>query len=501
MENIQGGESGDVAGQSLIHSNESEHSPANEAATSTSEAAATGTSAPERSSDGEGCTCGFCDGVTVTPGEDYDPRTGEVEADESFERMSRRSRCPRCGGINVTYKDSYVAHAADLVDREAEARNVYGLHVTLDTETVQRAGLDPEETYQLWTGDGAPWTRARRAMKRRDEDLIYLGTLSARSDGTYHLHLLVVTRLSVVNVGECLQVAGLDAYVQDFDRSEYADSKEQFAAQKAGYAFRNTARSPSSRFVSSQGKGAGYDSDEAKKRRREAVQDVRDEVVEGHDEVGPPSGEAAPDGRSSKPGSGARGPKRNQQREPDESTPESTVEMADNTPDEADSSGETGERAPPVRMDGRTVETESEYRRVVRRKLMQRRETDVHVNGMGRAELVKVAACEDDPTGLVCTVVPEVGEGTATVRWRQISARNAPLIRRTRSPAQKNHVTPMSRDETEDEGRDPVERFNEVAEHSTVTSEVEGGRRRVRVKDHRTGQVHEQVKPPRPWRQ
>jgi hypothetical protein len=447
---------------------------------------------------GEGCTCGFCDGVTVVPGEDYDPRTGEADVDEPFERMSRRSRCPRCGGINVTYRDSYCAHAADLVARTAGKRNVYGLHVTLDSEAVQRAGIDPEETYHLWTGDGAPWTRARRAMKRRDDGLIYLGTLSARSDGTYHLHLLVVTRLSVVTVGECLQVAGLDAYVQDFDRAE-ADSKERFAVQKAGYAFRNTARSPSSRFVSSRTGGAGYDSSEAKERRREAVDEaVQDEAVQdGSAQAG--SGDDPAAGRAAgNPGaSGARGPKRNQRRDGSSDVPESGVDPTSESTPEADSSRETAERAPPVRMEGRVVGTDREYRRVVKRKLMERCGGEVHVNGLGRAVLVKVAACEDDPTGLVCTVVPEVGEGTVAVRWRQISARNAPRIRRTRSPAQKSHVTPMSTDETEDEGRDPVERFNEVANESTVTFEMEDGRRHEVVKDHRTGQTRERVKPPR----
>jgi hypothetical protein len=53
---------------------------------------------------------------------------------------------------------------------------------------------------------------------------------------------------------------------------------------------------------------------------------------------------------------------------------------------------------------------------------------------------------------------------------------------------------PPKTPETED---DPVERFYDAAQYSTVTTELPDGRRRVTIKDHETGQYYEQIKPPR----
>ena len=72
-----------------------------------------------------------------------------------------------------------------------------------------------------------------------------MGTLSARpSDGTYHLHIVLVTELHTADVREAFHVAGLDAYIQSPRPNE---SAEGFAARKAAYAFDNAAHGPTAR--------------------------------------------------------------------------------------------------------------------------------------------------------------------------------------------------------------------------------------------------------------
>ena len=220
----------------------------------------------DEASETKGCSCGFCDGVTVRV-EEIDPTTGAAE-DRSFQRMSRRARCPICGGINVQWRRSYTAHVASVVrDMGARRCDVYDVTVVLDADAADRAEIDTAESYQVLTGRRGVWTRARRAMRRRDRDLVYMGTLSARpSDGRYHIHAVVVSRrLCVADLRESLHVAGLDGYVTQPRSNESAES---FGARRAAYAWDNTSRSASSRFVSSRGHGAGYDSDAARRRRR-----------------------------------------------------------------------------------------------------------------------------------------------------------------------------------------------------------------------------------------
>jgi hypothetical protein len=48
-----------------------------------------------------------------------------------------------------------------------------------------------------------------------------------------------------------------------------------------------------------------------------------------------------------------------------------------------------------------------------------------------------------------------------------------------------------------DADSDPVERFNQKADTSRVTVELPDGRRRVTVKNHRTGETVERTLPPR----
>jgi hypothetical protein len=398
--------------------------------------------------------------------ENVNLHTGETATD-SFEKMSRRKKCPNCGGVNVQFRRSYVAHAADLVDRIAGERNVYALHVTLDADAVARAGIAPEETYKVWT-DGGPWDRARRRIRGRDGDLAFLGSLSARpSDGMYHLHLVLVTRLSVPSLRDALHAPGLDTYAQEFARSETAESKEQFAAMWAAYAFDNAAHGASARLTSGGSGGVGYDSTEAKDRRRDAVSAPED----------------APDAP-------ARGPRRNQPRDGDGDAPEGRPNTG---PEDGVSAPQNGDRAPPVVMDGDTYRDRDAYFRAVKRTLTGRVGTAVHVHGMGSADLLKVAGGAD---GLTCTVAPEIGRGTTEVRWTEIHARNAPVLRHGRRP-DRGTRTDTDAPTDDGDGPGPAARYVEAARTSRVTVELEDGRRHVTEKHHGTGQAREYVLPPR----
>jgi hypothetical protein len=434
----------------------------NEAASPTSNAADSGP-----------CTCGFCDGVTVENG--YDPRTGEVD---SFERMSRRPRCPVCGGENVQYRRSYTAHAAEVAREKGRTRHAYFVTLVLDRETADRAGIGGEDSYKVLAGQRGVWTRSRRAIKRRDGEAQYLGTLSARpSDGRWHAHVLLLTSLSRHELTEALHVTGADAYLSSPD----GESHEQFGARKGAYAFDNAANSPSSRFISSRGDGVGYDSKAAVERRRDAV------------EVDSDSGDSGG-------GTRARSPRRNQQRDGAGSGEENGAEAAENSPDDDDSSGESGDRAPPVECEGRTFGSLDAYLRAVKRILAGRVGSAVRVHGMGSCTLLKVTH-DDSGEGLACTVDPldvDTRE-TVVVSWSEIAARNVPKVRRTSNRSPRPDMGDTADTDTSDgtgDG-DPVQRFYDEARYSTVTTELPDGRRRVTVKDHETGRMTEHIKPPR----
>ena len=51
--------------------------------------------------------------------------------------------------------------------------------------------------------------------------------------------------------------------------------------------------------------------------------------------------------------------------------------------------------------------------------------------------------------------------------------------------------------DADDAADDPVERFNDAANTSRVTVELSDGRRRVTIKNHRTGETREKILPPR----
>jgi hypothetical protein len=350
--------------------------------------------------------------------------------------------------------------------------------VTLDTEAVERAGLDGEATYKVWTGDGAPWSRARRAVKRRDSEAVYLGTLSARpSDGVYHLHIVLVTRLSTADVREAFHVAGLDAYMQSPRPNE---SAEGFTARKAAYAFDNAAHGPSARFVSSRGKGAGYDSAAAVQRRREAAQ----------------RSESGTEGN----GKGAPSPTRGALEETNDATEGKTgdvrgVEGAENSPVEGESTGERRDRAPPIQLDGQTYRDRGVYMGAVRRRFSRRVGSAVQVVGVGPAQLLKVHRSGD---GVECVVHPSIGTEAIRVAWTEVAVSNAPRLR-VSSGFDSTSANPnrSMREQTEDAETDPVERFNEAANTSKVTVEMDDGRRRVTEKNHRTGETREYIKPPR----
>jgi hypothetical protein len=377
----------------------------------------------------------------------------------------------------VQYRDSYTAHAAEVARREGRTRNAYFVTLVLDRDAADRAGIDAEDSYKVLTGQRGVWTRSRRAVKGRDEDAVYLGTLSSRpTDGRWHAHVLVLTSLSRHELERALHVTGADAHISAPD----GESHERFGARKGAYAFDNAAESPSARFISSRGGGAGYDSKEAVQRRKEAV---RSNGAEG-------DGEAA--------GSGARSLSRNEQHQGDGDGAETEPETSGNRGAEPGSNREAGKRAPPVRCDGEEHKSLDAYMSAVRETLMQRVETAVYVHGLGNAELLKVATNEDGD-GLTCTVYPEVAEGTVEVAWPEVSARNVPTIRRCLTNSRTAETDPMNSTETEstETEDDPVERFYEAARYSTVTTELPDGRRRVTIKDHETGQYHEQIKPPR----
>jgi hypothetical protein len=154
------------------------------------------------------------------------------------------------------------------------------------------------------------------------------------------------------------------------------------------------------------------------------------------------------------------------------------------------------------------VATKTEWIQAARRDVMRRMGTRVHVNGMGAARLLRVVAAPTEGAGLMLTVAPEmVGNGEAVdVRFREVRRRNVPKIRSALSRPTRPDMPDPTRNENDaaddtdagdaDAG-DPVDRFNDAAETSRVTVELSDGRRRVTIKNHRTGETREKVLPPR----
>jgi len=459
------------------------------------ESHATGTSGAS-SSASDGCTCDFCNGVPITH-ERTDPRTG-LTVDKSFEKMSRRTRCPNCGGKNLLYRASFVAHVADLIRRAGVRReHVRLVHCTLDRATADIAGVDGwDDSYKVLTGDGGAWTLAIRRVRRSDGAVAYIGTLSARiSDGRAHVHALVITSLTAHELQECMHVKGLDVVVQTPAPTE---SAEKFAANAAAYAYDNHAASGSARFIAS--RGAGYDSAEAKERRQ--LHAMANAAASGDGALG--------DGVPIGDGVGI-------EVDNDESTLDGAVESAGERAGERRNDGASllhypkDGRAPPVACGSEVVSTVTSYRQTVRRALSRRMGSYVHVKREGACMLLRVYEASADAAYLQC----EVAIGGTDVRWvpwHRIDAAHVPLIETRTLPYSPRNAMPT--DEPTDameatqeatqtaqptdpaQSDDPVERFNAAARTSKVTTRLPDGRRRVSVKDHETGEVTESILPP-----
>jgi hypothetical protein len=64
-------------------------------------------------------------------------------------------------------------------------------------------------------------------------------------------------------------------------------------------------------------------------------------------------------------------------------------------------------------------------------------------------------------------------------------------------PTRSNDPAADDADAADAAADDPVDRFNDAAETSRVTVELSDGRRRVTIKNHRTGETREKILPPR----
>jgi hypothetical protein len=383
--------------------------------------------------------CPFCNGYTVEH-EHVDEATGEVTP-QSFTRPCRRTRCPVCGAINEPYKSSYGQHVASLIERlDAHPSEVRFLSVSLLREWADEAGIEEwEDSYQVLTGDGGPWSKALRRLRSRDPQLVFAGTISARpSDGRAHVHLVLVTRLSVEQIKEAALRFPLDGHAKT---PAPTDSAERFAANCAEYAFENHAHAPSARFTASRSHGAGYHSEAAKARRREAVSSGED------------GGQGARDGVEQTSDVGG---------EPD--TPDPAVESsswAAGNGQKDETEGQTTERGPPVDLGGQTYRTETGKLHAVKHHLSRRVGTAVHVSGMGPAELLQVKGEGED---LRCVVAPEIASKAVTVAWSEIYTRNVPTVEASDSTSTDPNRSMDST--TTDDQPGPLERLQRARERA-----------------------------------
>ena len=123
----------------------------------------------------------------------------------------------------------------------------------------------------------------------------------------------------------------------------------------------------------------------------------------------------------------------------------------------------------------------------------------MHGVRLGVADLRKVPDRDGD---MRCVVHPTVGTEAVELSWTEVRVKNSPVLRQTSGfgSTQTSPGRSMSRESDDSESSpesDPVERFNEAAETSRVTVELDDGRRRVTEKKHRTGETRQYTNPPR----
>jgi len=462
----------------------------NAGADPTSTAPETGQSRPENSRSPTetppGCTCG---GYRVElPSEDEDPRTGEITK-PSFQRRSTAVFCP-VHGVNEAYRDSFTAHAAWIAER-SEYRRCDAYHVTirLHRADVERLGLDTADTKPILS---QLLPRLRKRLKRRDEAAEVLLSMSPRpGDGRWHLHILALSkRCDTETIRDAFDLAGTDTCVttprsREESRDEQPLSAETFAACIGAYLFDNrvqgAVKGAETKF-SSWGDGVGYFSEAARTRRREYAK----AVAEDGGDTAPASDDPTRAGCTS--------------------TQFPTDGQSDNGGDGATTADNTAAR--PVRVGVKVVQSEAEYRRVVMRALLERQYTDVRVQGVGRCRLTWVEA--GDGASILCYVRPlELkNDDQRVVPWRLVEATETPVIRRSTDTDTEPDMdteadtrpTDTAESAAEEEDTAAVDRFLDEARYSKSTVVLPDGRRHVRTKDHRTGEVTETTKPPRQGR-
>lgn len=450
--------------------------PDNDGAAPTSTAPETGQSSPESADQSFG-NCPFCSGFRVefeteVEGTDKTLRDG-------FTRPCRRTRCPVCGAINEPYRASYGQHVADLVRRlDVHPSEVKFVSVSLLREWADEAGIGGwDDSYQVLTGDGGPWSKALRRLRSRDPQLVFAGTISARpSDGRAHVHLVLVSRLSIDQIREAVIRFPLDGHVKT---PAPTDSAEKFAANCAEYAFENHAHAPSARFTASRSHGAGYHSKMARERRRQAVEQKQSDGRPARDGV-EQTNDVDRDSQPSDPSryGGSEGTSGGQK---------------------DDAGGQTTERGPPVDLGGETFRTREGAMHAVKHYLSRRVGSAVHVNGLGRADLLQVKGEGDD---LRCVVAPEIASEAVTVAWSEVYTRNEPKVDpfagsdgtstssdRSMSDTAENHDSTAATESADSDQPGPMERLRRAREQadddrvvSRFTHERHDGTRKVTEK-------------------
>lgn len=355
----------------------------------------------------EPCTCGFCDGFEVEYTE-TDPHSGEVE-DHSFKKASQVERCPRCGGINLNWRQRYIAHCASIGERLGRKRHVYFVTFLLRRSAADEADLSTEESYEVLM---ERWDRVRRQINRRAKNVDYTGVVVPRpSDERYHGHLLIFTSLTRHELNRSFHTRGIDAYIQM--PKDDADDPESFAARKGAYAWENAASSSDSRHMSSRGNGTGYNSKEARHRRRKAVNAGDDDTGE---DTPNQNGEPSPSDPSPSPNSNGRGSGGGGGQDPGGS------EGRNRGPNR----GNRRSRAPPVDCGGEHFPDLDAALAAAKAAFTRRVGTTVPVVDGGSAELLKVYR---DGESLACVIAFQGHSTTETVPWDQAEVVNPPKIR------------------------------------------------------------------------
>ena len=469
-------------------------------ASATSTAVQSGLSAPvsgmstpeeDTASDGPGAPEKYFRGVVYAT--ETDTETGEVT---EYRAPCTKILNPQTGTPNKPYQKRVAKHSEWLAKRRGYGKDsLFHAVVTLHREDLEEANLSPDATKSVF----AQLTdRVKSRLQYRDEEAEALISQAVRpNSGEWHVHFFTLSKeCTLEDVCQVFRIDGADTEViTPYSDAETDEGEEQspadFARVTGWYLFQNRIEGAkrgdsggfsawTKRYADPEVDGVGYNSKAAKKNRRQHAEESA-RSGSGNSPEGSPE-EASPTGAGSKrekqrngteegeDNGGSRSSDGRNSRRSDTENTDSHGDGEETDTEEAKNTPQTG-HVPPVHVPSDTVGTWRVARRLVLGSLSKRVNTEVEVEGIGRAKLTWVEV--GDEGAIICYVRPlGVNKDERRVSWRRIERDGAPIVRHTNPNAMRSAETET---DTEEGCPEEAKAFLENARHCRVGVRLPNG--------------------------